>query len=99
MGLEGIHSPEAIHRWGGCSYCPWCAKEGQNEGTIVNHLYTVHYHLGLVCILCMAYVCTSSDTMRKHGPYCKAMATWDKDQEEEEVSEDDNSNEDDGYLS
>ena len=38
MGLEGIHSPEALCRWGGWSYCLWCAKEGQNEGTVVNHL-------------------------------------------------------------
>ena len=38
------------------------------------------------------------DTMRKHAPSCKAMATGDKDQEEEEVFKDDNSDEDDGYL-
>ena len=57
MGLEGIHSPEALHRWSGHSYCPWCAKEGQNEGT-------VHYHLGLVCALCLAFFTTSADTTR-----------------------------------
>ena len=68
MGLEGIHSPEALHWWGGYSYCPWCAKEGQNDGTIVNHLCIVHYHLDLVCTLCMAFFAMSVDTMRKHGP-------------------------------
>ena len=34
-----------------CQYAsyPWCRKEGQNEGTIVNHLWTTHYRLGLAC--------------------------------------------------
>ena len=96
MGLEGIHSLEALHRLGGCSYCPWCAKEGQNEGTMVNNLHTVDYHLGLVCTLCLACFTTSVDTMRKHRTCCKDMATghW----EEEKISEEDNGNEDDGYL-
>ena len=96
MLLEGIHTPEALHRWGGHSYCPWCAKEGQNEGTMVNHLCTVHYHIGLVCTLCLAFFTTSADTMRKYGPHCKAMTTGD--QEEEEISVEDNADEDNGYL-
>ena len=96
MGLEGIHSLEALCRWGSHSYCPWCAKEGQNEGTVVNHLHTVHYYLGLVCALCLAFSTTSADTMRKHNPCCKATAT--QDQEEEEMSEEDDGNNDDGYL-
>ena len=38
MGLMGIHNPDALHHFGGVTYCPWCGKEGQNEGTVVNHL-------------------------------------------------------------
>ena len=34
--------------------------------------------------------------MRKHKPHCKAMAA--EDWKEEEMLEEDNSNEDDGYL-
>ena len=82
MGLERIHSPEALCRWGGHSHCPWCAKEGQNEGTIVNHLCTVHYCLGLVCAICLAFFTTSADTMKKHGPHCKDMATRDWEEDE-----------------
>ena len=96
MGLEGIHSLEALCQWGGCLYCPWCAKEGQHEGMVVNYLCTVHYHLGLVCALCLPFVTTSADTTRKHMPQCKAMATGHL--EEEEVTEDDNGDEDDEYL-
>ena len=96
IGLEGIHYPEALHRRGSHAYCPWCAKEGQNEGTVVNHLQTVHYCLGLVCTLCLAFFTTSVDTMRKYKPSSKATAT--EDWEEEEISEEDNSDEDNGYL-
>ena len=63
---------------------------------VINHLWTVHYHLGLVCILCLDFFATSMDTMRWHASSCKSMATEDKDQEEEEESDD--SDEDDGYL-
>ena len=38
MGLTGIHNPDALCHFGGITYCPWCRKEGQNEGTVVNHL-------------------------------------------------------------
>ena len=38
MGLMGIHNPDALCHFGGVSYCPWCGKEGQNKGTMVNHL-------------------------------------------------------------
>ena len=96
IGLEGIHSPEALHIQGSHSYCPWCAKEGQNERTMVYHLCTVHYCLGLVCTLCLAFFTTSVDTMRKHRPHCKAMATSDR--EEEEISEEDSGDKDDRYL-
>ena len=49
MGLKGIHNPEALWHFAGYTYCPWCGKYGQNEGTIINHLRTVHYKLGLIC--------------------------------------------------
>ena len=49
MGFQGIHSPKALKWQAGLSFCPWCRKEGQNKGTIVNHLCTRHYHLWLVC--------------------------------------------------
>ena len=45
MGLVGIHNPDALHHFSGITHCPWCGKEGQNEGTVVNHLWTVHYRL------------------------------------------------------
>ena len=76
MGPEEIHSIEALCRWHGLLYYPWCAKEGQNEGTMANHLCTVHYCLGLVCTLCLAFFTTSVETIRKHGPSCKCLCYW-----------------------
>ena len=99
MGLREIHSPEALHQWGGHSFYPWCRKEGQNEDMVVNHLRTVHYYLGLVCALCMNFFATSMDTIQWHVHVCKSMAAKDKDLKEEEESENgDNGNEDNGYL-
>ena len=49
MGLMDIHDPDALWHFNGLTHCPWCGKEGQNEGTIVNYLWTVHYMLGLIC--------------------------------------------------
>ena len=37
-GLMGIHDPDALCHFSGVTHCPWCGKEGQNEGTMVNHL-------------------------------------------------------------
>ena len=48
MGLMSIHDPNALWHYAGYTYCPCCGKEGQNEGTVVNHLRTTHYRLGLV---------------------------------------------------
>ena len=98
IGLKGVHSPEVLHQQGGCSFCPWHEKEGQNEGTVMNHMRTVHYHLGLVCALCMAFFLTSTDTMLWHVHICKSIATKDNDHKEEESRNDDNSDEDDDYL-
>ena len=38
MGLLGIHDLDAFCHFSSITYCPWCGKEGQNEGTMVNHL-------------------------------------------------------------
>ena len=48
MWLMGIHDPDALQHFAGFTYCPWCGKEGQKEGTVVNYLRTTHYRLGLV---------------------------------------------------
>ena len=34
MGLKGIHDSNALWHFAGYTYCPWCRKDGQNEGTI-----------------------------------------------------------------
>ena len=67
MGLKGIHSPEALKCQTGLLFCLWCGKEGQNEGTMVNHLCTRHYHLGLICKRCLLYFMTSLDTIWHHA--------------------------------
>ena len=67
MGLKGIHDPEALWHFVGYTYCLWCGKYGQNEGTIINHLRTVHYKLGLICDRCFGCPTTTSDTLHRHG--------------------------------
>ena len=67
MGLVGIHNPDALHHFCSITHCPWCGKEGQNEGTVVNHLWTVHYRQGLVCNKCHNYPSTTSDTVCCHS--------------------------------
>ena len=49
MGLTSIHHPDVLHHFSEVTNCLWCGKEGQNEGTIVNHLQMMHYKIGLVC--------------------------------------------------
>ena len=63
MGLKVIHDPEALWHFASYTYCSWCGKDRQNEGTIVNHLRTVHYKLGLVCNLCFGCPRTTVDTL------------------------------------
>ena len=63
MGLVGIHDPDGLCHFSGITHCPWCRKEGQNERTMVNHLQTVHYRLGLVCNRCYDCQSTMSDTL------------------------------------
>ena len=67
MGLVGIHDPDALWHFASFTYCPWCGKEGQNEGMVVNHLRTTHYRLGLVCDKCHSCPTTTSDTLHCHG--------------------------------
>ena len=73
MELKRIHSPEAPKHQASLSLCPWCGKEGQNEGTVVNHLHTGHYCLGLICERCLSYFTTISDTMCHHAQGCESM--------------------------
>ena len=63
MGLKGIHDPDALQHFAGYTYCPWCRKDGQNEGTIINHLRTVYYRLGLMCNQCICCPTVMSDTL------------------------------------
>ena len=65
---------------------------------VINHLWTIHYHLGLECVLCLDFFTTSTDTMRWCVPSCKSMATEDKDWEEDEESKDNDDDEDYRYL-
>ena len=69
MGLVGIHEPDTLHHFRGVTHCPWCGKEGQKEGTMVNHLWTMHYRLGLVCNRCHDCPSTMSDTLCQHGKH------------------------------
>ena len=39
MGLTGIYDLDALHCFSGVTHCPWCGKEDQNEGTVINHLW------------------------------------------------------------
>ena len=41
MGLERIHDPNVLQHFARYTYCPWCRKDGQNKGTIMNHLRTI----------------------------------------------------------
>ena len=80
VGLKGIHSPEALKHQVGLSFCPWCRKEGQNEGTLVNHLCNGHYHLGLVCKRCLQHFMTSSDRMQHHLQGCESTHNHDNEE-------------------
>ena len=67
MGLMGIHDPNALQHYAGYTYCPWCGKERQNEGAVVNHLRITHYRLGLVCNQCFGCPSVMSDSLCQHG--------------------------------
>ena len=67
MGLVGIHDPDTLWCFSGITHCPWCGKEDQNEGTMVNHLQMVHYRLGLVCNRCHDCLSIMADTLHCHS--------------------------------
>ena len=67
MGLVGIHDLDTLCQFNSLTHCPWCGKEGQNKGTVVNHLQMVHYRLGLVCKKYNDCPSTSSNTLCHHG--------------------------------
>ena len=67
MGLTNIHHPDALCHFNGVTHCPWCRKEGQNEGTIINHLQMMHYKLGLMCEKCFHCPSVTSKAMQYHG--------------------------------
>ena len=55
VGLKGVHHPDSLCHFARLIFSPWCGKEGQNEGTVINHLQTMHYKLGLVCGRCLCF--------------------------------------------
>ena len=63
MGLVGIHDPDALCHFSGITHCPWCGK----EGTMVNHLWTVHYRLSLVCKRCHDCLSIIANTLCHHS--------------------------------
>ena len=67
MGLTGIHDLDTLCHFNGVTHCPWCRKEGQNEGTVVNHLWTVHYSLGLICEKCFGCLSTLLEAICCYG--------------------------------
>ena len=71
MGLTGIHDLDALHLFAGVTFCSWCRKEGKNEGTVVNHLQTMHYKMGLVCNKCLHFATVTSEAIQHHGWGCK----------------------------
>ena len=67
MWLMGIHDPDMLHCFNKLAHCPWCRKEGQNNGTIINHLQTMHYKLGLVCEKCFGCLSITSEGIHCYG--------------------------------
>ena len=67
MGLMGIHHPDSLCHFNRLTHCPWCGKEGLNKGTIINHLRTVYYNLGLMCEKCFCCLSITSEAIWCHG--------------------------------
>ena len=67
IGLTSIHHPDALCCFNRATHCPWCGKEGQNEGTVINHLHMMHYKLGLVCKKCFHCPWVTSKTIWHHS--------------------------------
>ena len=76
MGLTSIHHPDALHHFNRVTHCPWCGKEGQNKGTVINHLQMTHYKLGLVCEKCLPCPSVTSEAIWLHDQlYAKEALT------------------------
>ena len=71
MGLKGIHHPNALHHFARLNFCTCCGKEGQNEGTMVNPLWTMHYKLRLVCSRCLHFPLITSEAIHCYSWGCK----------------------------
>ena len=67
IGFMGIHNQDTLCHFNRVTHCPWCKKVGQNEGTIINHLQTVHYKLGLMCERCFGCPSIMSEAICCHG--------------------------------
>ena len=98
MGLKGIHSIEALWHWDSLTFCPWCSKGGQNEGMVVNHLQTMHYHLGLTCACCLSYFAINVEVICCHAHGCKPTTAGNCDDDNyEEYEDNDNGNKDNEF--
>ena len=67
---------------------------------MVNHLWTTHYHLGLISVHCLSYFTTNAEAMHCHAHGWKpetagASDDDDDDREEEDYEDNDNGKEDD----
>ena len=71
MGLKGVNHPDALHHFARLTFCPWCGKKGQNKGTMINHLWTTYYKLGLVCNQCLYCPSITLEALWHHGQGCK----------------------------
>ena len=89
MGLKRIHHPNALWCHAGLLFCPWCGKEEQNEGTVINHLQTTHYRLGLICSRCLCFPVITSEAMQHHCQICKQSDAKEEDDghNDDDVSE------------
>ena len=67
MGLMDIYDPDTLCHFNGVTHCPWFGMKGQNEGTVINHLWMVHYRLGLMCKKCFGCPSTSLETICCQG--------------------------------
>ena len=66
MGLTGIHHPNALHHFNG-NPLPIVWERGVDEGTIIHHLQTTHYKLGLVCKKSFHCLSVTSEAIWHHG--------------------------------
>ena len=89
MGLKGIHHPNALCHHAGLLCCPWCRKEWQNERTVINHLWTMHHRLELVCSRCLHNSTTTSEAMWHHGQVCRQPMESDAKEEDRGYHDDD----------